>query len=398
VNFIELFEEYTSNISSPAIFRKWGAISLIAGALERKVWVVTRGSPVYPNLFVILAANPGVGKSEITWRVRQHWGQIEGHHLASSSVTKASMMDELAEASRRWVTNDPQNPVDSFNSLKICVNELGVFITAYDNEFISTMTDLWDCKDYSETRRSSKKKDPIQLAKVQLNMLAAGTPSYLNHMLPEGAWDQGFMSRTIIVFSGEIIKKSLFGDHGVDQSMAEQVQAELDRKANLYGEMGFTEESKDLLNNFLYTVADETAPQHPRLMAYNVRRVVHLLKLCMVASVCRSDELVIRAEDYQVALDWLLEAEATMPEIFKAMSQGGAGQVMNDAWYYLVQLYAKENSPILIHRLIQFLQERIPAHSIQSTIEMMEKGKMIEQRLTPAGQAFIPLGKRGGNV
>lgn len=313
--------------------------------------------------------------------------------MASTSVTKASLIDELAAANRRWITHSPENPVEHFNSLLLCINELGVLLPAYENEFMNVLTDLWDCKDYSERRRTAKIEHEIK--KSQLNMLAACTPAYLNQTLPEGAWDQGFMSRTMLVFTGERQKRSLFADNSIDGGELDMIRANLERIGNLYGEMKFTEGAARLIDHFHMTDG-EPKPDHPKLISYSIRRTVHLLKLCMIASVSRSDELRIREEDYQRALDWLFQIEAAMPEIFKAMAQGGTGKVMEEAWYYVFQVYAKEQKPVLVHRLIQFLQERLPVHHVQTTIELMEKGQMLEKRLTPAGVAYIPMGKRGG--
>ena len=365
----------------------------MAGALERKVWVRTLGSNLYPNLYVILVAPPGVGKTEVTWRVRDLWKGMEDHFVASTSITKASLIDELAAANRRWITHSPENPVEHFNSLLLCINELGVLLPAYENDFMNVLTDLWDCKDYSERRRTAKIEHEIK--KSQLNMLAACTPAYLNQTLPEGAWDQGFISRTLLVYTGERQKRSLFADTTVDGEELENLRSNLERISNIYGELRFTEGAAALIDHFHMTDG-EPKPDHPKLLSYGIRRTVHLLKLCMVASMSRSDELLIREEDYQRALGWLFEIEAAMPEIFKAMAQGGTGKIMEEAWYYIFQLHAKEQKPVLAHRLMQFLQERVPVHHVQTTIELMEKSQMLEPILTSAGKAYRPMGKRGG--
>lgn len=318
---------------------------------------------------------------------------LDGHFVASSSVTKASMMDELAAASRRIVTNHPREPVVSFNSLKLVINELGVLIPAYENEFMNILTDLWDCKDYSESRRSSK-KEPIDIKKTQLNMLAACTPSYLVHLLPEGAWDQGFISRTFLIYSGERQMRSLFQDDVANEEEWKSLKDDLQDIANLYGEVSWTEGAAKLIDDF--NMRDgEPAPEHPKLMSYNIRRTVHLIKLCMVASISESNDLVIRERHFQRAFDWLIEAELYMPEIFKAMSTSSTGKIMEETWYYMFTIYSKEQKPIQAHRLIQFLQEKVPVHNIETTIKMMEQGKMIEKVLTASGAAYKPKGKRG---
>lgn len=393
-DWFDSFMSHTEQLTSPALFRKWGAISTVAGALERKVWVKTLGSKLYPNMYVVLVAPPGVGKTEVTWRVRKLWGSLDDHHIARTSITKASLIDELAEATRRWV--DPKNleePVVSFNSLLMCINELGVLIPSYENEFMNTLTDLWDCKHYSERRRTSKIE--IDINNPQLNMLAACTPSYLMHVLPEGAWDQGFLSRTMLIYSGDRQLRSLFSAAHVNEDEYNLLEEQLAEIAGLFGEMKFSKEAAKAMDQFHLTDG-EPRPEHPKLLSYNIRRTVHLLKLCMVSSVSRSNELIVTMEDFERGRDWMMEAEFHMPDIFKAMSQGGAGKTMEEAWYYLFTTHAKEGKPVLKHRLINFLQERVPVHSIQPTIDMMEEGKMIEKRLTTAGEAYIPRGKRAG--
>jgi hypothetical protein len=356
------------------------------------------GSKLYPNMYVIFVAPPGVGKTEVTWRIRDMWTSLEDHFVGSTSVTKASMMDELAAANRRVITTSTINPVDHFNSLLVCINELGVLLPAYENEFMNTLTDLWDCKHYSEKKRTAKLS--IEIENPQLNLVAACTPSYLNNFLPEGAWDQGFMARTVLVYSGERQLTTLFGERLEQKELAAESKRMMEEIANLYGEIRVSPESAALLEAFHAEniVGSETAPDHPKLVSYTIRRTVHLLKLSTIASVSRSSELLIREEDVKRAIGWLFEVEQVMPDIFKAMSSSGTGKVMEETWYYIYKTYSKEQKPVLKHRLIQFLQERVPVHNIEVTIKLMEQAKMIQKVIASGGSGYKPLGKRTPNA
>lgn len=393
-DWVEGFLASTDGITSPPLFRKWAAISAIAGALERKVWIKSLSAKLYPNMYVVLVAPPGVGKTEVTWRIRSMWENLEEHKIAATSVTKASLIDELADANRRVMTGVPTNPVDTFNSLLLCVNELGVLIPAYENEFMNTLTDLWDCKHYSERKRTSKLE--IEITNPQLNFLAGCTPSYLMHVLPEGAWDQGFLSRTMLIYSGDRQLRSLFAETEFDTEEWDRLKQQLTDISNLYGEIKFTDEAAKLMDGF-HLSDGEPKPDHPKLISYTIRRTVHLLKLCMVACVSRYDDLIVTVEDFERAFNWLIEAEQNMPDIFKAMSQGGQGKIMEEAWYFIFTTHAKEAKPIQKHRLIAFLQERVPVHNIETTIKMMEEGKMIEKILTSSGSAYKPRGRKAGS-
>lgn len=386
-SWVDGFLEATNHLTSPLLFRKWGAISVISGALERKVWVKTKGSALYPNLYTVLVAPPGVGKTEVTWRVRAMWDALEDVHVANSSVTKAALIDSLDAATRRITDLTSVPPVYNFNTLLVAANELGVLLPAYENEFMNTLTDLYDCKGYSESRRTKDIK--IKIERPSLSILAACTPGYLKEVLPPGAWDQGFLSRTILVYSGEQQLSSLF--HEEEDSMEHLVDSLKEINA-LYGQFKFTAEAKHFIDKW-YLGGQEPKPDHPRLLNYNTRRITHLLKLAMVASVSYKRDLVIDLNDVNQAMDWLIEVEFHMTDIFKAMGSGGDSQVIEEAFYFLYRLYMEDpkKQPILEHRLVLFLQERTPVHNIVRMIETMVRSNMIEQKFVPgAGNGYIP--------
>src|SRR4029077_18333544 len=49
-------------------------------------------------------------------------------------------------------------------------------------------------------------------------------------------------------------------------------------------------------------------PQHGRLLHYNSRRTVHVLKLAVISAMSRNNELSVTTEDFETALQWLIEA------------------------------------------------------------------------------------------
>ena len=77
-SWIESFLEYTEILPSPPLLRRWAAISYVAAALERKVWVRTMGSDLYPNLYTFLVGPPGVGKGvAIAAGERLKWTDVD---------------------------------------------------------------------------------------------------------------------------------------------------------------------------------------------------------------------------------------------------------------------------------------------------------------------------------
>jgi hypothetical protein len=51
---------------------------------------------------------------------------------------------------------------------------------------------------------------------------------------------------------------------------------------------------------------------------------------------------------------------------------------MEETFSYVWVLYAKENKPIEEHRIVNFLRDRIPAHSVMQVLSVMVKSNMFE--------------------
>lgn len=390
VNWIDGFEKFTEGFASPALFRRWGAIMSVAGALERKVWITTNMGDLFPNLYVILVAPPAVGKTVVTKTVREFWSELDDHHISSSSVTKASLVDELREAERRGIINSGGFGQFHFNSLKVLSNEMGTLIPGYDNDFMNVLTDIYDGHGYSERRRSKDVKFSID--KPQLNILAATTPDYLNNVMPEGAWGQGFISRVIMIYSGQTQRQPLWGTVNTNEKLHRDLTFDLNALGKLYGKMKFESDAAQAISEWHLNDGPPT-PDHPRLQNYNGRRTSHLLKLCMVSSASAGNSLTITLDNYTEALDWLIEAETYMEDIFKAMNSGGDSRVMEETWHFTYKLYISEKKPIIAGRIINFIQSRTPAHNVLKILEVMERSNLLQKQLTSAGDGYIPLGK-----
>lgn len=369
-SWIQAFLELTKNRQSPELFRKWAAITCIAGALERKVWVKAFGLQLYPNMFTVLTGGPGVGKTVAIREVEFFWRSLTGLYVAPDSVTRASLIDDLMAAKRKILRPNNNPPFIEFHSLQCAAEEFGVFIPQYEGEFINTLNKLYDCgKQFEESRRGNK-GERRKFLNPQLTILGGTTPSYLKDSLPEGAWQQGFTSRIVLIHSGETVAVEPWREYAQDEKLEEDLLHDIRRIFSAYGQFIWEDRASDAFRNW-YMSGREPAPDHPKLEHYLPRRHTHLLKLCMVFSIARSDELLIRLEDYQLALDTLVEAEANMPDVFKAMSLGGDGNIVDETYRFVWQAFAKEKKDISEHRVIYFLIQRVPSYSADKILESM---------------------------
>jgi hypothetical protein len=243
---------------------------------------------------------------------------------------------------------------------------------------MATLTDLYDGKRYTEKKRS--KDIDNKMAAPCLNLFCATTVAYLYDTMPEQAWDHGFLSRTILIHSGEMIIRSLFDYIDTPEVLEKDLIHDLKIISTLHGRFKFTPEAAKGIDRW-HTAGGTPKPDHPKLQNYNSRRTAHVLKLCMVASVSRDNDLIITLEDYHRALEWLMEAESFMPDIFKSMSIGGDAKAIEDTYYWAYKVYMKEGQNVAESRVVEYLQNKVPAHSVERILGLMVKSRLFDKQL-----------------
>ncbi len=389
-NWIDSWYEFTAPLPSPELWRKWTGISVIAAAMERRLWIKTGLGVLYPNLYTVLVGPPGTGKTLLTSRVNailKDVGVGTGRdlHVAPSSVTGASIIDELVDSETKFLHIQSGSYVD-YNSLTLVSNELGVLLPEYDIPLMNKLTDIYDAFPYSERRRGNNLN--VKVERPSLNILAATTPSFLNSVLPEGAWEQGFMSRTLLAYSGEKLNREVFTEIQTESALYTALVQDLRAVFEDYGAIVFQPEAIAGIESWVKAGAPPV-PEHPKLIHYNTRRVAHMLKLCMCASLSRGGHHIVTVDDYNMALGWLLELETLLPDIFKSMATGGDMRAVDECWFFVLQMTSREGKPLHEGRIVHFLMERLPAHSVSRVLEVMiSAGILIQEPSTVPGKFY----------
>jgi len=362
--------------------------------MERRLWVHTKGSNLYPNLYTILVGPPGVGKSAVLSQAERLLRAVPDLKITPSSVSAASLVDSLVLADRKIIRPNEVPSFIQFHYLTAVASELGVFLPIYDPLFMNSLTKFYDGEHYEERRRTGK-VNHLKIENPHLSILGGTTPSYLNSFLPEGAWDQGFTSRTLFIYSGETIFSEIFSEETEYKSIEAlylELLRDLKQIASLYGKMSWEKEAAEAISAW-NRAGLPPVPDHNKLTHYNSRRLAHVIKLCMVASISRSSDLIISVEDYQTALGWLLNAEERVVDIFHTMGVAGDSAAIDDTWDFIFRFYSKEKKPVSEHRVVNFLRSKVPSHNIMKVIEIMVRSGIIKLDCTGGVNGYVPAPK-----
>lgn len=374
---------YTKDVNSPEIFRLWSGIATISMSMERRLWTRTRHGVLYPTMFTMLIASPGIGKTEIIKRSAELLEESGKFSLAPQSITRASLIDTVRFASRQMI-NASGAPID-YHSLAVIIDELGVLISAHDLEFLSILNELYDTKpSYSEQRRHFNDGKRFVIEKPQLNMLAGSQPMFMAHLLPEEAWGMGFTSRMMLIYAGVGAEyQDVFGEIIEPEIPPEILVRKLSATAERTGEFKWSQPAMDIFNKWTRNKC-EPIPEHSKLVHYLPRRKINVIKLAMVSSISRGGELLVEKDDVIRALDWLLGAEKVMPDIFREMAGKSDSDVLMELHYFMwstmTQRKAKGKEANLAEsELYNFLRIRVPGEKIGRIIEVAERSKIISR-------------------
>jgi hypothetical protein len=409
-SWIDGYLAYTDGLSSPTLFRKWAAITTIGACLERRVWCTTAKQPNFPNLFVILVGRPGVGKSKAIGGIRNliRATKVEGIfepvcNLAPVDVTKSSLYDYLASKKVRRSGPDPEaeqlgiQEDFHYHSAYLAVSELSDLIRDHDTQLLGAMHSLFDCLPYVEEERRYRADNPIKIPRPQISLIGGTTPAYISRTFPPQAWDEGFMARSILIYSSDHVEPDLFAEDEPDPLVARELVEDLRQIGKITGRMIFTDAAKSAIKAW-QSGGKEPAPNHVRLEHYKTRRMVHALKLATIAAANRSNRLIIDIEDFQQALGWMIEAENAMPQVFMEMVGKSDGQVMNELYYFVRTLWdspMQRQQPVRRGMLVNFLRNKVPAWQIDKVLEAACEAELIQKTLVGAEIKFKPFPKPG---
>ena len=316
-NWLDTYIEYTKESEVTEIFRLWVGISTIASCLQRKCWSKLGSLITYPNMYIILVGPPASKKGTAIMQGRDLLNDI-GVSIAPDYSSKEALIEELATSNDRFVENDG-NWIEH-SSISIISRELGVlFGNKRDLGMIPYLCDVYDCHD--EFRSKTIGRGDRVINNVWANLIGATIPDFKNNLPPE-VITGGFSSRSIFVYSEGITKpEDLVIVPQLNPEVRDILSYDLEQILNLSGEYSYDEEfissyGKWRMDNFGFIPGD-----NPKLKAYADRRSTHARKLSIILCASRTNDNIVKEEDFVVAAEIISETEKDMSLVF-----GGIGK------------------------------------------------------------------------
>jgi hypothetical protein len=322
-DFIAAFMDYASHGEAPRHMYFWAAVSAVAGALQRKVWIDQAYFKWTPNFFIILVAPPGVvSKSTTAGLAMDLLREVPDVHFGPDVITWPALVTAMAEATNAFEYRGDHH-IQS--ALTLESSELGNLIKPQDVEMIDLFVSLWDGKTGSfEKRTKGCGSDSIQ--NPWINMIACTTPAWIAGNFPEYMIGGGFTSRAIFVYADAKAQFVAYPGLRVPPDLKEKRQRLVDDLiaiSNLTGEYRLTAEAIEY-GEAWYSRHYASRPinlDSDRFGGYIARKQTHLHKLAMVLAASSSSDLVIHKVHLETADIMLTDLEPDMQFVFSKIGR-----------------------------------------------------------------------------
>ena len=386
-NWLDSYLKYTDNTESPVSYHTWCGLSVIAGALQRRVYLQWGlAETIYPNLYVVLIGPSGRTRKGTAIGIAKAMLKATAGVtvVPESSSGRQAMILAMKRASKNF--EDPIDGKIKFHcSVTAFSEELSVFLGQGDIAYLSNLTDWYDSKDDWEYETVGRGKDSLQ--GLCLNLCGGTAPDWIQSMIPQEALGGGFTSR--VIFIVEEKKRKIVPEYVVDDAtreLGEKLQRDLERIANLSGEMRFDEAGKQAyvewyIDQDTKLSAGQAAIPDTRFSGYCERRATHLRKLMLVCSASRGDDLKLTKADFLKAKGLMEAAEVNMGRTF-----GGLGKARTSAETDTVMDFIREVGTTTRQMLLKkFYRDIDPMtlSTVETTLEQAGKIKiklLIQQR------------------
>jgi hypothetical protein len=324
-NWIKEYMQYSAQSEAPNQFHFWTAVSCIAGALRRKVWIDMGYFEWTPNFYIVFVAPPGIVSKSTTANIGMNLlRRVPGIKFGPDAVTWQSLVKSLGDSTEGFFWPD-DSIINPMSAITIVSSEFGNFLNPHDREMVDVLVSLWDGQK-GVFKKSTKTQGDDSIENPWVNIIACTTPDWIAGNFPEYMIGGGFTSRTIFVYGEE--KRQLmaypadFIPAGFEQ-YAQKLTDDLEYiSSKLAGPYSLSPDAKAWGVKW-YEDHYKNKPAHledDKFGGYVARKQTHVHKLAMVLAAAQRDELIIERDDLEAAAGLVTSTEIDMPKVFAKIS------------------------------------------------------------------------------
>jgi len=367
--------KYCENTEVPDIFALWAGIVEVSAVLGRDSFVDQGLFTVYPNLYVVLVAGSA--------KCRKSTSIMAAHKIIEKVMPPVNLLSQKLTAEHligllSGNLSKEEKVVIPQSSGTAVADELSTLIdkNAFASGLIALLTRLYDCENFSYGTRG---RGIEQVRNPCLTIFGGSTIDWIKESIPIVAIGGGFTSRVIFVYRDEPSKKEVPWP-ALDTSeiqLREKIIHDLNEVAKLRGAFAFSPQAIELYSKEYRRFRNESKMFANKMLGgYAGRRHIMIIKLAMIVSAAEKDTKVVEAQDVEIAIAALANAEINMPTVMEVITSEMIGD-LSDEVLNIIRGYKY----IKRADLIRLMKRKMSNRELYVILETLAEARLIEQCL-----------------
>lgn len=305
-NWIDSYLHFTRHDESPEQYHRWTAYTIIAAAVNRNIWMSTRGYyKLFPNLYVLFIGPSGVGKSsssgigveilrETTLKVNIYKDFITPPALMEF-MSRSSISTEYQFGGKTIMTKK--------TPLLLYASELGNLLSIRSGirELTLLLTELFNKQgDHEDT---TNKRGTIKIKKPSVTFFACCFPEWIEEELVSISLRSGFLGRMLVVTgSAKRHRSPNIKLTPEDLELRKDLIHDLEIIGALYGEFKWSPEAEAMWNTWYNDQPMDMSTDGMEIAGFGSRREQFAQRLAILTAVGRGNDPIIEASDLKTGI------------------------------------------------------------------------------------------------
>ncbi len=250
--FIDDYLIYTKNTETPENMHLWCALSALAGAVERRVWIDRGMFSLYLNMYVVLIGPPGLVAKTTSLGFATKLLQEAGYNVIDMVATKEKIIDEMYSSGNFYQL--PNGNSFPHTSVTFSMSELNTLLTA-GTDMVLFLTSIWDKNDLYTYK--TKNSGEFDLINPYFNLIGAATTEWFQKATESTMLSTGFLARCILVYADR--KRARFPKPYLTDEQheaRERCKVILDKLSDYYGELEMSPEAEKFYGDWYNSLPD----------------------------------------------------------------------------------------------------------------------------------------------
>jgi len=328
-NWLKAYTSYTRDSESPTSFHFWTGVSVLAGALRRRVWIDMKKFQWTPNFYIILVGPPGVAaKSTSISMGMRLLSKVPGVKFGPESMTWQALAKDLEDAVEHveYYNSAGVKELAKMSCLTIEITELGTFLRLDDDQLMSFLIRMWEGQ-RDTFRHKTKASGNVEVDNPWLNIIGATTPAWMKENFPEAMIGGGLTSRVVFIYGDKKRLLIPYPDEVIppqeEAKLREDLVTDLVEISKLSGPYQLSPFAREW-GRAWYSDHNNPDLRPPHLASdryggYLARKQTHLHKFAIVLAAAKRNQLLIEEDDLREADAIITDNEKDMLKVFQSI-------------------------------------------------------------------------------